>query len=175
MSTVRAGVEVGRQTLLTDEVHELYQRLVAGGVVPETAAKHCGFSSSSLYRWLKGSTPRHAAFRRAHEEALASFEIRLTATLSQAALTEPRWALVLLERRFPAHWARPGAGDHADAETERGPAVPEAPVVLDPAFIGELIPRLLEAGRQLSGRSADDQSIDMADFEDDGSAGERDE
>jgi hypothetical protein len=106
---------------------------------------------------------------------MASFEIRLTATLSQAALTEPRWALVLLERRFPARWARPSAGDVADADTERDRPRPEAPVVLDPAFIDELIPRLLEAGRQLSGASAVDEPVDMSDFEDDGSVGEPDE
>jgi hypothetical protein len=154
---------MARQTKLTDDAQEQYVRAVAAGVVPEVAARHAGFSAASLYRYLKATTPRHAEFRDAHERALASLEIRLTATISQAALSEPRWAMALLERRFPSRWAQ-GRIERRDDPLDRAPDEP--PIPLDPALIDLLIPRLLEAGRQLSGRTDDIENI--VDFEDDG-------
>lgn len=162
---------MSRQSKLTDAAQDLYVRAVAAGVMPEVAARHADFSPASLYRYLRGATPRHAEFRRAHDKALASLEIRLTATITQAALNEPRWALELLRLRFPARWDRNRAGDSLDDADDRSAPVAEAPIVLDPALLGELVPRLLEAGRQLSGRLPDEE-VDVSEFEDNGSAGD---
>ena len=158
---------MGRPTKLTEEAQAVYLRAVAVGVYPEVAARHAGFSPASLYRYLRGSTPRQVEFRQEHDKAVASLEIRLTATLSQAALTQPRVALVLLERRFPERWARTRADDPADPSRATRPT-PERPVVLDPALLGELIPRLLEAGRQLNGRTIEGTAVDVTTFEDRG-------
>jgi hypothetical protein len=120
-----------------------------------------------LYRYLKGTTSRHLEFRDAHEKALAGLEIRLTTTISRAALNDPRWALELLRQRFPARWARShgmeALGERSDRATVGG-----AVIVLDPAFIGEAVPLLLEAGRAVRGLPTPSEPIDPADCEDDG-------
>ena len=169
VTAARGGAPMSRPTKLTDAAQEVYLRAIAAGVMPEVAARHADFSPASLYRYRQGTTPRHAAFRAAHDKALASLEIRLTATLAQAALTQPRWALVLLEQRFPERWGRARASDPGDDPDDRSGQAAEAPVSLDPALLDELVPRLLEAGRKLGGRPADD-AVDLAEFEDDGQA-----
>ena len=166
---------MSRLSRLTPESRDLYVRAISAGVPPEVAARAAGFSAASLYRYRKGLTARHAEFRRAEEQALASLEIRLAATLSKAALTEPRWALELLERRFPTRWARNRAVDILGDPGDREQAAPEAPVVFDPALVDELVPRLLEAGRRLRGQSTDDEVVDVSEFEDDGTDVEPDE
>ena len=160
---------MARQAKLTDEARDLYLRAVSAGVPPEVAAVHAGFSRPTLRRRLQGRTPRDAEFRAAHDKALAAFQITLVATVARAALTDARLALELLTRRFSADWGRSRSADDLDDRTR--PAA-EAPIVLDPELIDELVPRLLEAGRRLSGSAADEADPDISDFEDDGTTEE---
>jgi hypothetical protein len=80
-----------------------------------------------MYRWLRGTSPEQLAFREAHDQALAEVESRLAMTLFKASLTQPRWALELLTRRFPARWGRPQAIVVDEPAYDSGPA--EAVVV----------------------------------------------
>jgi hypothetical protein len=57
---------------------------------PEVAARFAGFSPASLYRYLRGSTPEHAAFRDAALKAQVDLEVRLSGTLVQEAMSGPR-------------------------------------------------------------------------------------
>ena len=93
---------MSRPSKLTPEVIDRYVRAIGAGAFPEVAAKFAGFSSASLYRYLRGSTPEHAAFRDAALKAQVDLEVRLSGTLVREAMSEPKWALVLLERRFGA-------------------------------------------------------------------------
>jgi transposase-like protein len=155
---------MGRPTKLTDELRERYEQAVAAGIVPETAARQLGVSPATLYRWLKGRTPRQAAFRDGHERALASFEIRLTATVSRAALEDPKVALEVLRQRFPTRWGRASITESTAVADD--PA--ETIVDVDPAYITQVVPLLLEAGRSMAGTPIEPQDVDMAVFEDDG-------
>lgn len=160
---------MGRPTKLTEEAQDRFVRAVSAGVYPEVAARHAGFSPATLYRYLRGSTPEHVEFRERFERAKANLEIRLSGTVLQAAMTEPRWALALLERRFPERWRLQGGG--SDAATQGDPERPsrEASLVIDQVLVEELVPKLLEAGRALAG-DAEQRVIDVRVFSDDGSA-----
>lgn len=158
---------MSRQSKLTDEFQDQYVRAISTGVPPETAARVAGASPATLYRYLKSTTARHLEFRDAHEKALAGLEIRLATTISRAALTDPRWALELLRQRFPARWARSHGIEVLEEQSD--PAiVGKAVIVLDPAFISEAVPLLLEAGRAVRGLPAAYEPVDPSDFEDDG-------
>lgn len=159
---------MARPPKLTDEARDVYLRAVSAGVPPEVAAIHSGFSRATLRRRLQGRTPRDAEFRIAHDKALASFQITLVATVARAALTDARLALELLTRRFPAEWGRNHSADLLDDMGGRSRSAEEAPIVLDPALIEQLVPRLLEAGRRLTGSAGDVEDVDISDFEDDG-------
>lgn len=158
---------MARQAKLTPEAKEAYLRLVSAGVPPETAARSVDVSRATLYRRLQGRTPADAEFKAAHDKALASFEIRLIATVARAALTDPRVAFELLERRFAKSWSRNRASDPPDVRDGPRQAT-EAPLILDPELIEELVPRLLEAGRMLSGQPPE-ETDDVSEFADDGS------
>jgi hypothetical protein len=140
---------VARPTKLTDEAEDRFIRAVGAGVPAEVAAIHAGFAATSFYRYKRGTTPRQIAFRERYEQAVASLHVRLAGTIVKAALTDPNWALRFLERRDPKHW-RPGRLE--EREDDSAPAASEAPIVLDPALLDELVPRILAATRRASGR-----------------------
>lgn len=156
---------MSRPTKLTAEIQDAYVKVLMVGTPPETAARKAGFSEATLYRWLRGSSPDQLAFRDAHDQALAEVESRLAMTLFKASLTQPRWALELLTRRFPARWGRPQAIVVDEPAYDSGPA--EAVVVLRPELVATLVPQLLAAGRAVSGRSTT-EALDIGEFEDDG-------
>jgi hypothetical protein len=156
---------MGRPTKLTPEVTERYGQAVSAGVMPEVAARQLGISSASLYRWLAGSSSRHAHFRDTHERALVALEIRLTATVARAALDDPKMALELLQRRFPSRWGRSGTTTNADDPSQQ---IAETSVPLDPEFVNQVVPLLLEAGNAMRAIPAASEPFDVAAFADDG-------
>jgi hypothetical protein len=156
---------VSRPTKLTAEIQDAFIKALMVGAPPETAARKAGFSPPTMYRWLRGTSPEQLAFREAHDQALAEVESRLAMTLFKASLTQPRWALELLTRRFPARWGRPQAIVVDAPAYDSGPA--EAVVVLRPELVATLVPQLLAAGRAVSGRSTT-EALDIGEFEDDG-------
>jgi hypothetical protein len=165
---------VGRPTKFTDTFIDQYLKAIGAGVPPETAARHAGASPASLYRFLSGAVPRSIAFREAHDRALASLEIRLAATISKAALTDPKWAFELLRQRFPERWARARSMAASDEPADRS-AGGDRILVLDPQYIAEAVPLLLEAGRALRGLPPALDQIDTSVFEDDGMPRETDD
>lgn len=150
---------MGRPTKLTDEAREQFLLAIRAGVFPEPAARHAGFSPASLYRYLRGSSPEHVAFRNDVIAALASLEVRLTGIVAQKALTDPRLALALLERRFPQRWARTARVDDpaADVPPDDRQSVDDQ-VVLDAGLLEALVPRLLEAGQRLRAEDPNGES-----------------
>lgn len=165
---------MGRPTKLTRETQDAFLKAIHVGAFPEVAARHAGFSPASLYRWLRGTTPEQVEFRDAFLEATANYEIRLMGTIARAALTDPRWALVVLERRFPERWRLHARSDEpVDESTAPSPRA-EPDVILDPSMVELLVPRLLAAGRELAGRPEEDE-LDLAAFSDDGTTRDQDE
>jgi hypothetical protein len=153
---------VGRRSHLTPEAIEKYRLAIAAAAWPEVAAQHAGWSVRSFYRYLAGSSPASIALRAATEQAENQLEMRCGATVAKAAQTSPRWAMEILRRRFPQRWAAPPAT--ADTPTTGRSAADEV-VVLDPAFVELIVPRLLAAGERGSADSAG-QDDEIAAFED---------
>jgi hypothetical protein len=145
---------MSRPSKLTDEAADHYVQAIAAGAFPETAARFAGFSPRSLYRYLRGSTPEHAAFRDRALRVEVELEIRLTGTLVRAGFNEPRWAADLLERRWPERWGRRSRPE-PDGGEELAAQASAATVPLDPALVEAIVPRLLEAGAMLQGRPVD--------------------
>jgi hypothetical protein len=165
---------MARPSKLTDEAEDRFIRAVGAGVPAEVAAVHAGFSVATLYRFKRGTSPRQVAFRERYRQAVASLHVRLAGTIVQAGLTDPRWALRFLERRDPRHW-RPGRLDEGEDEASDGaPGPSEDLLVLDPALLDELVPRILAATRGSARRPGDDQ-VDLSSFEDDGGTPEPDD
>ena len=153
-----------RPSRLTPEATERFVQAIGAGVHPETAAHYAGFSPASYYRYMKGSSPAHAAFREAALRAQTALEVVLAGTLTRAALRDPKWALTLLERRFGEHWARRQAAEPAPVPSA-APSAADEMVVLDAALVEILVPRLLEAGaRPSAGHSAVEAVVER--FED---------
>ncbi len=157
---------MSRPSKLTSEAIDRFVKAISAGAFPEVAARFAGFSPASLYRYLRGSTPEHAAFRDAALKAQVALEVRLSGTLVQEAMSEPKWALVVLERRFGERWAArslavdpPGDSRPAD----RRP--PDDSVTLDAALVEVLVPKLLAAGDRLRA-GASGGTEDVARFED---------
>ena len=118
-----------RPSKFTAERRERFLVALRAGVFPETAARHAGWSPATLYRILRATTPTHVAFRDEVRRVETELELRLTATVTQAASRDPRLALL----------ARPAEVSPPDAQGREGI------VVLEPGLIEALVPRLLEA------------------------------
>ena len=150
---------MSRRTKLTPERRERFLQAIGIGVFPEVAARHAGFSPASYYRYMRGCSPEHAAFRQATLDALAAVELRWHGTLAKAALEDPHWAHILLKVRFPQRWLAPAreADPAIDVRSPRNSKRADV-VILEPALVDTLVPRLLEAGRQArgAGKTTDD-------------------
>ncbi len=153
---------MARPSKLTDEAEDRFIRAVSAGVPAEVAAVHAGFSVATLYRYKRGTSPRQVAFRERYRQAVASLHVRLAGTIVKAGLTDPRWALRFLERRDPRHW-RPGRLDEAEDDANEGASGPtEERLLLDPALLDELVPRILAATRGAGSRASDDDAVDLS-------------
>ena len=157
---------MSRPSKLTSEAIDRFVKAIRAGAFPESAARYAGFSPASLYRYMQGSRPEHAAFRDAALQAQVELEVRLSGTLVQEAMSEPKWALVLLERRFGERWAPRAPAAETPAQTRPADQRPPDDVVtLDATLVEVLVPKLLAAGDRLrSGESGG--SDDVARFED---------
>jgi len=149
---------MGRHPKLTPETKARFVQAITAGAFPETAARFAGFSPASLYRYLRGTTPAQVEFREAAQRATTDLEVRLAATVARAVLTDPRWAITMLERRFPERRARRALADEAADEAAGGSsATTDERVVLDPNLLHELVPRVLETGQRLRAGQAGDR------------------
>ena len=136
---------MARPTKFTPERKERFLVALAAGLFPETAAHHAGWSPATLYRILGATSPDHVAFKAEVRRVETELELRLVGTVTVAAFGDPRLALALLERRFAERWGRRarlvGTADDEPSTAGRGDEV----VVLDPAFVESIVPRLLAA------------------------------
>jgi hypothetical protein len=137
---------VGRPSKFTADRCDRFISALGTGVFPETAARYAGWSPATLYRILAGTTPAHEAFRDDVRRVETELELRLAGTVTQAAFSDPRLALAMLERRFGERWGRraglPGTRPLGDP-TEASSA--DSIVVIEPALIDAIVPRLLAA------------------------------
>jgi len=138
------ATRVGRPSKFTADRRERFISALATGVFPETAARYAGWSAATLYRILAGTTPAHDAFREDVRQVETELEMRLAGTVTQAAFSDPRLALAMLERRFGERWGRRAALLGARAEADQ-PSTTDAVVVIEPALIEAMMPRLLAA------------------------------
>ena len=140
------ATRVGRPSKFTADRRERFISALGTGVFPETAARYAGWSAATLYRILGGSTPAHVAFREDVRQVETELEMRLAGTVTQAAFADPRLALAMLERRFGERWGRRagllGVRPEADASQT---STADAVVVIEPALIEAMLPRLLAA------------------------------
>ncbi len=153
----------GRPSKFTQDACERFLAATRAGAWPEVAAGYAGWSAASWYRYKTGTTAEHEAFREAYAQALTGLEISLSGVVVQAARTDPRQAVIMLERRFPERWRLGARVDRSSlAAMDRPVADADAPVILDPTLIGEIVPRLLAAGREARavGPTADDVPIE---------------
>lgn len=129
------------------------------GAFRETAARHAGWSPATFYRILRLTTPEAVAFREDILRVETELELRLAGTVTQAAFQDPRLAIAMLERRFSERWGRrASAGPVLEETTASSPRGSDQPVIIDPAIVDVLVPRLLEA--QIGATSRED----VADF-----------
>ena len=144
--------EVARPGKFTPEACDRFLKALQVGAKPEAAATFAGWSPRTYYRIMRGRSPAHAAFRADVERVENELELRVAGTLLKAAFNDPRWAVDFLERRFPERWRkqRPDWPEESGAATAAATPGPDE-VVLDPALVDEIVPRLLEAGRQERG------------------------
>ena len=157
---------MSRPSKLTSEATDRFVKAIRAGAFPEAAARYAGFSPASLYRYLRGSRPEHAAFRDAALQAQVELEILLSGIIVNKAMGQPRLALILLEKRFPERWGKEARSDETPADprsADRRP--PDDVVTLDAALVEVLIPKLLAAGDRLRA-GAPDGGEDVARFED---------
>lgn len=164
---------MGRPSKFTADRCDRFLAALATGVFPETAAAHAGWSPATFYRILGGTTPAHAAFREEVRRVETELELRLAGTVTRAAFGDPRLALAMLERRFPGRWRR-RAGLVAPLE-EAPPAGSgeDEIVILDPAFVEAIVPKLLAARTGLADRNGGPER--MARFTDHGPRTEKEE
>jgi hypothetical protein len=141
---------MARPTRLTDETIDRFLQAIRGGAFPEVAARYAGFSPRAMYRYLRGSSPAHAAFRDRVVLARIELEVRLGGTVVQAGYGDPRWALAYLERHFPERWARRSTSldDPAEPPSVNRPSAGEM-IELDPNLLDGLVAKLLETGDRL--------------------------
>jgi hypothetical protein len=143
---------MARPGKFTPEARERFLKALQFGAPREAAATYAGWSLRTFYRIMRGRSPEHVAFRADVERVENELELRVVGTLVKAAFSEPRWAVEFLERRFPEHWRKQRSDwpDESGAATAAATPGPDE-VVLDPALVDEIVPRLLEAGRQERG------------------------
>src|SRR5436305_795518 len=97
-------------------------------------------SPATLYRILRGTTPGHVEFREDVRRVETELELHLAGTVTQAAFSDPRLALSLLERRFGERWGRRAALlAGADEQVASGSAA-SGVVVLEPAILQTIVP-----------------------------------
>ncbi len=99
----------GRPISLTPEVHRRIVAALRLGLSRSAAAGVGGIAARTMREWLargeKGEEP-FDAFLEAVEVAEGKAQARITGGLIKAAVADPRVAMWLLERRYPAEWAR---------------------------------------------------------------------
>ena len=135
---------MARPSKFTAERRDRFLAALRTGVFPETAARHAGWSPATLYRILGAATPEHVAFRDDVRRVETELELRLAGTVTQAAFSDPRLALSLLERRFGERWGRQANIVGLSSRSLDG-APAEQGTVLQPALIAEIVPVLLAA------------------------------
>jgi hypothetical protein len=143
---------MARPGKFTPEARERFLKALQFGAKREAAATYAGWSERTYYRIMRGRSLEHVAFRADVERVENELELRVVGTLVKAAFSDPRWAVDFLERRFPEHWRKQRSDwpDESGAATAAATPGPDE-VVLDPALVDEIVPRLLEAGRQERG------------------------
>lgn len=111
----------GAPTKLTAASGECICTAVRAGIRPEVAARYCGTSPRSYYRWMalgraSDADPLHADFAEAVEQALAEWEARDILIIGEAAKNDWHAAAWRLERRLPKVYGKRERHEIANAD-----------------------------------------------------------
>lgn len=112
----------GRPTKLTPERALGIIELVRAGNYKKTAALANGVSESALYEWIErgeqdrqtGKDTIFADFAESLTRAESESETALLSSVIAAIPDDPKLALEILARRYPARWARTNRPEGAD-------------------------------------------------------------
>jgi len=97
--------KMGRPTKLNAAIQEAICEKLRAGNVPETAAISEGIARRTFFEWLergRKGEPLYREFQLAVDQAIAEFEV----TVVDQAVSDPKNAVAILERRFPSRWGR---------------------------------------------------------------------
>jgi hypothetical protein len=134
---------MARPSKFSPEAQRRFLEAIAGGAFPEVAAKRAGWSARTYYRYRSA----RRAFAEEVEAAEAQLELHLGAVVVRGALGDPRLALQLLAKRFPARWGRQAEFRAADQGADEPAEGRE--LSLDPALLDQIAARLVETSRRL--------------------------
>jgi hypothetical protein len=101
------GRPPGRPTKLTPALTERICEKIRLGVPADAAAVSLGVARTTFMTWLRdargeGASPRHQEFLLAFDQAQAEFHEKMVGI----AVSDPKNAVPILERRFRRDWAR---------------------------------------------------------------------
>lgn len=101
------GKPPGRPTKLTPALTEAICERIRKGVPADAAAVSLGVARTTFMTWLRdarsdNASPRHREFLLCFEQAREEFH----ATMVDIAVSDPKNAVPILERRFRKDWAR---------------------------------------------------------------------
>lgn len=128
-----------RQKIDDPGVLERLVTALQAGSYREQAALHAGISVSTFYRWMKegeaaeadeipASKSRAREIREAVQNAEASGELHLLATIKAAAPKSWQAAAWILERKYPNKWGRFDRVEHSGKVIVPDVAVPSSDV-----------------------------------------------
>ena len=131
----RPGRKIGRPSKLTEELTERLCKAIRAGCFVETAVAMNGLHKDTFYDWLKRGAKEkrgpHRRFSDAIQKAMAEFEAAAVARIAKAGTDPKLWYATawLLERKFPARYARPEVkAEHFGDEEEKAPRLTRMPI-----------------------------------------------
>lgn len=101
---------MARPTKLTEQLQDRLVKAIRAGNYAESAARSCGISASTYYRWMqRGEREGDGIYRELAEavrQAEAEAEVYAVAVIRRAMGEDWKAALAYLERRYPGRWRR---------------------------------------------------------------------
>lgn len=99
------GRNGGRPTKLNAKIQTAICELLRDGVPPDAAAVSLGVARRTFFDWLergRNGEPLYESFRLAVDEAIAVWHAKTVGIAG----SDPKNAMIMLERRFPKDWGR---------------------------------------------------------------------
>lgn len=95
---------MGRRSKLDPDLARRFVDMLRAGHSRKTAAQFLGFSESTLYRWLSGTSPQCRAFAAAVSQAEAEAIVRVIAAMVERTRHSTKAAVVWLQIHGGDEW-----------------------------------------------------------------------